>query len=252
MPKHMNRTKIEWTDFTWSPVTGCRKGCPFCYAARIAHRFNGTKAWPNGFEPTLHEDRFDIGNTPIGAKVFVCSMGELFGPWVPEEWTRRVLEKIQELPDVQFQFLTKFPENLARWNPWPENAWVGASVVEDAALSPTLEGLSAVEARVRFISFEPLHGPIDTSEAVFVIADTNSPDIQELTWFGALDLDWLILGSETGNRRDRPLLDDVHKWAGEIIKAADLAGVPVFLKDNLHWPVQRREWPAPAKITQER
>ena len=240
MPKHLNKTAIEWTDYTWNVVTGCENICPYCYARTHSRGFH------RSFEPTFHLDRLSIANTPIGAKVFVCSMGELFGPWVSARWTDAVLNEVRELPDVTFQLLTKFPENLAQWNPWPDNAWVGATVDNNESLECALKGLSSVQSTVRFISFEPLQGPIDTDEAVFCVL-TDSSDIQELAWFGLHDLDWVIVGAETGNRKGKPALEDVHEWAAEIIHAADAAGVPVLLKDNLRRPIQRREWPVPQR-----
>ena len=228
MPKHLNKTAIEWCDFSWNPVTGCKNNCPYCYARARSHRFK------KSFEPTFHQDRLGIANTPIGAKVFVCSMGELFGPWVPALWTSAVLDEVRELPDVTFQFLTKFPENLARWNPWPENAWVGATATDvemaDAALNKLVY---RVDAAVRFLSFEPLLGPMGDSLGGFLGENHG--------------IDWVIIGAETGNRKGKPPLEDVHKWAAEIIHVADSSGVPLCLKDNLRWPVQRREWPVPQR-----
>lgn len=245
----MNKTNIEWTDFTWGPVTGCLKRCPFCYAnalanGRLKERYLANKnvmagdpsdpfaprSWPSRFEykhlrvPAKYQSKNPA--LPLGsAMIFTVSMGDLLGPWVEEDIIMQVIDIALNHPQHIFHFLTKFPENLAHWNPWPENAWVGASIgsSSDARGRHVSEFIEGVKAPVRFISAEPLLG-----EFVGMIPH----------W-----LDWIIIGAETGNRKGKPALADVHCWAGEIIEAADLAGVPVFLKDNLHWPTQRREWP---------
>lgn len=125
----MNETKIDWAEMSWNPVTGCRHGCPYCYARRTAHRFDagledkGTvgglhvleskiKAtpYPYGFEPTLHRYRLNQPERKKeGRTVFVCSMADLFGRWVPTEWIRDVLDACQRAPQHRYLFLTKNP-----------------------------------------------------------------------------------------------------------------------------------------------
>ena len=220
----MNKTKIEWCDYTWNPVTGCLNNCSYCYARKIAERFRGSKAFPNGFEPTFYPKRL---REPYAlqkpSKIFVCSMGELFGEWIvdrkgatplPEHFAPQlILEQVlgvaQSNPQHTFIFLTKCPQNLSRWNPWPDNAWVGVSATNADQFLEAICGLVMVKAKVRFISFEPL------LEFIPVIGVVNF-------------LDWLIIGAQTQPYRPPRL-----EWVLEIVEAADRAGIPVFLKDNI-------------------
>lgn len=224
----MNKTAIEWTDYTWNPVTGCLNSCPYCYARRIAERFRGSKAWPNGFEPTYHGQRLqEPDNLKTPSKIFVCSMGELFGDWLDPEIVRAVRTVVRHNPQHTFQFLTKCPQNLARWNPWPPNAWVGVSVTADGDMTRAITNLGHVDARVRFVSMEPLLGAITM----------RSHPIQGF-------LDWIIIGAQTN-----PTRLPRREWVLEILAAADRAHIPVYMKDNLQWDIlqwgdnTRREWP---------
>lgn len=218
----MNKTKIEWTDYTWNPVTGCLNNCPYCYARKIAERFRGSKAFPNGFEPTIHDDRFIEPLTrTLHSKIFVCSMGELFGDWVPNEWIEAILATCRLGKHHIFQFLTKFPKNLGKWSPFPDNAWVGATTVDSIAVRNAVPYLWRIYAPIRFISLEPLMGAL------------SEKALRQLKY-----LDWVIIGAQTN-----PYKPPKPEWVKEIIKAADKAGVPVFLKDNLCWPEKRQEFP---------
>ncbi len=207
--------KIGWCDITRNPVKGCCPvACPYCYARRMYNRFK----WDKTIRLNI-EVLWDLPGKP--SRIFVGSTMELFGEWVPDEWMRQIIKAVDTHPQHTFQFLTKQPQNLAKWNPWPDNAWVGMSITDESYSYSV--GLKRTDAKVKFVSFEPLLGSVN---------------LKYLSW-----VDWLIIGAETGNRKGKPLLTEVHKWAGEIIEAADEAGVPVFLKDNLKWPEVRREWP---------
>ena len=163
---------IGWCDYTWNPVTGCKLGCKFgasgarCYAEGIARRFAGGKAFPNGFEPTFHPHRLDEPlkvKTP--SRIFVCSMGELFGPWVPEEWRQAVLEAIRRAPQHQFIMLTKVPR-IARRYKMPDNVWLGTTITGDLPHEARrLAYVREFQAPVRFLSIEPLVAPVDVSAA---------------------------------------------------------------------------------------
>lgn len=251
----MNTTKIEWTDYTWNPVTGCLnhvnglcKGGGFpCYAWAIANRFKGTKAWPNGFYLTYHPNRIDEPfHHKEPSKIFVCSMGELFGDWVDDKVIDGVLFTVENNPQHIFQFLTKFPQNLTKWNPWPENAWVGVTVARQESVGQ-LYNLCSVDAPVRFISIEPMleHITLDGYTVKIPWAGGEARggrDYSPVLGF----IDWIIIGAQTN-----PLRLPQRAWVQEIIDAADKAGVPVFLKDNLHWPEQRREWPEALRVKSE-
>lgn len=136
----MNKTKIDWATMSWNPVTGCRHGCPYCYARRTATRFNAgledpaplagglhvlpekikATPYPYGFEPTLH--RYRLGqpqNTKEPQTVFVCSMADLFGRWVPTSWIVEVLDACRKAPQHRYLFLTKNPARFWSWTTWP-------------------------------------------------------------------------------------------------------------------------------------
>jgi protein gp37 len=173
------------------------------------------------FEPAFHYKRLEEpARLKTPSKVFVCSVADLFGPWVPREWIDRVLEVVHANPRHTFQFLTKYPSRLYRWNPWPGNAWMGVTATDQPSMDKALEHLNHVETSVRFVSAEPLLGPIEA-------------DLPEL--------DWLIIGSMTGPGATPPK----PEWVQGLIEQARDADVPVWLKENLRWPVTIQEWPEP-------
>ena len=227
----MNKTAIEWTDYTWNPVTGCIKGCDYCYARKLANGrlreryLNALDVAPGGdpedpFAPRFHEGRLcePCKGKSSSSKIFVCSMGELFGPTVPARWIEGVLAVARDCLGHTFQFLTKQPMIAARYS-FPGNAWVGATIeqINDECLR-RIAGLYHIQAPVRFISFEPLLGPINYLPH----------------W-----LDWIIIGAMTGAGATKP----EEKWVQKLIDLADAQGMPVFLKGNLGWHKERREWP---------
>jgi protein gp37 len=219
----VNRSKIEWTDMVWNPITGCTRGCSYCYARRMAYRLKGRYGYPEDhpFKPTFHGERlsepYDIKNPK---KIFVCSMGELFDPLIDEFDTSSVLAVMADNPQHTFQLLTKQVGVLKQWSFGDiPNLWVGIS--EDATepyYNDRIDILRKSDAHVKFISFEPLLSPI-------------APDIK--------GIDWVIIGAETGPGA-RPL--DLG-WAEIIIDIARTNQVSVFLKDNLNWPEKIQEFP---------
>jgi len=206
----MNRSRIEWTDFTWNPVTGCRHNCPYCYARKMSRRFGQT--WRElEFEPTFHPKRID---EPLRrkkpAKIFVCSMADLFGRWVPTKWIDSVLETVRAAPWHTYQFLTKAPGGLI-WHDFPAHAWVGVTVTRQAHLEPALRALDAVSApSVKFLSFEPF------------LERINLPYL--------LPINWAIVGGLTGAPWD---VEAMAPEVSRLVEALDAAGVPVFQKPNL-------------------
>ena len=217
---------IGWCDYTWNPVTGCKLGCKFgasgarCYAEGIARRFAGGKAFPNGFEPTFHPHRLDEPlkvKTP--SRIFVCSMGELFGPWVPEEQIQAVLEVTRRAPHHQFLLLTKVPR-IARRYAMPDNVCLGTTITGDLPHEDRrLAYVREFQAPVRFLSIEPLVAPVDVSAA--------NPD-------------WIIIAAATGPGGFQP----EESWVQALEDYADERGIPVYEKDNLKVrPVKRQEWP---------
>jgi protein gp37 len=205
---------IEWTEMTWNPVTGCIKisqGCKHCYAERMAKRLKamGAARYRDGFRPTLH---YDLIGVPRRWKrprlIFVNSMSDLFQDAVPDDFIRRVFDTMRDCPQHTFQILTKRSERLRRLGaslPWPANVWTGVSV-EDARVTRRIADLAAVPAHVRFLSCEPLIGPLDH-----------------------LDLDlihWVIVGGESGPRA-RPMRQE---WVESIQRQCARAGVAFFFK----------------------
>jgi protein gp37 len=210
----MAATTIEWTEATWNPVTGCTKvspGCQHCYAERMARRLQamGQPHYARGFEVACHEDALLL---PLRWKkprrIFVNSMGDVFHSRVPEEFVRDVFEVMARADQHCFQLLTKRAARLAelaRRLPWPSNVWVGVSV-ETADYLGRLDHLREVPAAVRFVSFEPLLGPV-----------------------GEVDLsgiDWVIVGGESGPFA-RPM---AGSWAADLRDQCLAAGVAFFFK----------------------
>lgn len=192
----MNQTTIEWVrnpdgtqGFTWNPITGCLNGCEYCYARRLAntrlrHAYLANTNLPSHDEPgheAHHSDPFwprlwpkrlaelhqvkswTRARTTMIARfeqkpkgIFVCDMGELFGPWLPPDWTADVLEAIEGCPQHRFYLLTKQPQELVKWSPFPENCWVGVSAWDGPSFMSACEHLKGVQATVKYISLEPL------------------------------------------------------------------------------------------------
>ena len=213
----MNRQgkgKIEWCDWSWSPVTGCYRRCFYCYARRMAQRLKGRYGYPadDPFRPTFHPEKLtEPRKAKKPSRIFVCSQGELFAE-DQDDWVKHVLAVMECCPQHQFLFLTKNYEQLVRWNPWPDNAWVGASATSTGEFIVAHKNLIRVNAKVKFISFEPLRERI------------IHPWLSECA-------DWVIIGAMTGPKAkaNAPRLE----WIEEILVAAAEASIPVFMKDNL-------------------
>jgi len=210
----MARSSIEWTELTWNPVTGCTKisaGCRHCYAERMAVRLQamGQPAYASGFELTLHPDKL---RQPLEWKkpsvIFVNSMSDLFHEGVPVEFIQAVFDTMRRASWHQFQILTKRAKRLEELSPileWPSNIWMGVTV-ERQDYTPRMDHLRRTGARIKFVSCEPLLGPI--------------PNL-DLT-----GIDWVIVGGESGPNA-RPMHPD---WVREIRDQCALAGVPFFFK----------------------
>jgi len=231
----MQKSKIEWTDYTVNPVKGyCPMACPYCYARRMYDRFRWDK--------TIRYDDtswFGIVHLPP-SRIFVGSTIELFGDWIITAWMNCILDQVKLNSQHTFIFLTKKPQNLGKWSPFPPNTWVGVSATNQRMFEDGRYLLHPVQAKVKFLSIEPL---LDWEPPKDMLAwHYNMSSLVTRTGIG-----WLIIGAETGNRKGKPPLEQVQGWAREIIKAADEAGVPVFTKDNLKLPANemRREWPKP-------
>ncbi len=253
----MNKTKIEWADYTWNPVTGCLHGCEYCYAHRIAQRFGnrympygngvnvlnepfdgerGVDPYPYGFEPTFHKYRLDEPQkVKKPSKIFVVSMADLFGDWVPDEWIEEVFNACQKADWHKYLFLTKNPKKYSkiyrsaldyRWNMWfgttvtDENSFV----VKTAELyRNTGEYFPKSKRANRFLSIEPLIG-----------------EIKEMFLRNSLHhADWIIIGQQTGPGAVPPK----DEWVQSIIDQCRAADVPVFVKSPLYEKFPIQEWP---------
>jgi protein gp37 len=208
------QSSIEWTDATWNPVTGCTKispGCKNCYAERMAKRLRamGQQRYRNGFRVTLQEDVLEAPlGWPTSRFIFVNSMSDLFHENVPEEYIARVFRTMERASWHVFQVLTKRAERLEALAPrlvWPPNVWMGVSV-ESAGYTSRIAHLQRVRAAVRFLSVEPLLGPIP-----------------QLPLAG---VDWVIVGGESGPHA-RPM---AAEWAREIRDQCVRGRVPFFFK----------------------
>lgn len=210
----MAQSRIEWTELTWNPTTGCNKvsqGCKFCYAEVMARRLKamGLEKYRNGFELTLHEDALKIPYTWKQPKiVFVNSMSDLFHKDIPLEFIQRVFKVMNDNPQHVFQVLTKRADILFKYHKeleWSHNIWMGVSV-EDAKSLSRINYLRRTRAKVKFLSCEPLIGPL---------TDLNLKKI-----------DWVIVGGESG-RRPRPMKPE---WVFEIHNKCIKENVPFFFK----------------------
>lgn len=211
----MTSSKIEWTDSTWNPITGCSKislGCQNCYAERMALRLKsmGMDRYRNGFSVTIHEDLFDrprYWKTP--RTIFVNSMSDLFHEDVPTETIIRLFEIMRGCDQHTFQILTKRAERIPDISgeiSWPKNVWMGVTV-ESELYADRIDLLKSIPAAVKFVSFEPLLSPIDDRHSL-------------------RGIDWVIVGGESGPGA-RPMEAD---WARRIRSMAERDGVAFFFK----------------------
>jgi len=203
----MGKTKIEWTEFSWNPMNGCKHqendmtifsdGCTRCYARKLVNlrQEQWKKKYPNGFAVTLHPEML---KEPYRWKnnrlVFVCSMGDLFHDAVPFEFIRNLFNVMNDTPQHTYQLLTKRAENLVKYAPlltWTDNIHMGVTV-EHIRYKHRIDLLRQVRARIRFLSCEPLLGSlsgIDLTDIHWVIAQGETGDgfrIADVNWFREL------------------------------------------------------------------
>lgn len=240
----MNKTKIEWCDSTWNPVTGCMNGCEYCYARKIAHRFtteseNHTyfdgkpiskyheldnpavviktdrkSPYPFGFEPTFHRYRLNEPQKWTKPRtILVCSMADLFGDWIPDGWLHEVFAACEKSPYHRYMFLTKNPKRYIEYGvPIASNMWYGMSITRAADFSQ-VNKLPAFNRT--FLSIEPLLEDLKIDSRGFLLAQT----------------DWIIIGAETGHRSGKVVPQ--KKWVMDVVRICRERGKPVFMKDSL-------------------
>lgn len=242
------KTKIDWADSSWNPVTGCRHGCEYCYAQRIARRYGGKGSfypksltvekngicvldrpalksdgmtiapYPFGFDPTFHRYKLDV---PKGWKkprnVFVCSMADLFGAWVPDEWIKAVFDACKAGSQHRYLFLTKNPQRYIELSdkgllPSDDNFWFGYSATKDADLW-RFHHADECPVKHLFVSVEPILGPLEEGFSTHLPAD------------------WVIVGAETGNRASKVVPE--KSWIDFIKMDCEYSGRPLFMKESL-------------------
>lgn len=232
-------------------MTGCKRGCPYCYAKRIAERFKckGVKPgevvecfelkepfyqdernqpYPFGFVPTMHRYRLgEPARKTKGQTIFVCSMAELFGPWVPTRWIVEVLDACRKAPQHRYLFLTKYPKRYLELDhmallPHEDNFWFGSTVTKGEDSAAWMKDIGCHW----FLSIEPLLGPVDLT--------AGSGPMPE----------WVIIGAETGNRKEK--VRPEYEWVQSIVSDCVTFNIPVFMKDSMKaiWPSKLfREFP---------
>lgn len=216
----MSTTKIEWTDATWNPVTGCTKisaGCAHCYAETMARRLNamGVTKYRNGFKVTIHEDAL---NEPKKWRkprtIFVCSMSDLFHRDVTFDFVDRVMQVIKDTPQHRYQLLTKRAERMEeyfRTREVPSNVWLGVTVEVKASIN-RIDCLRKIHnAPIKFLSCEPL--------------------LEDLGVLDLCGIDWIIVGGESGNQA-RPMKEE---WVVSIQKQCMAANKTFFFKQWGTW-----------------
>ena len=232
----MNKTKIDWCDSTWNPVTGCLHGCEYCYARGIAHRFDGGKklkygartildepviidgnksAYPFGFTPTFHRYRLNDYIGKKGRNIFVCSMADLFGDWVPDIWIDEVFAACEKAQQHNYLFLTKNAERYCELEcglPDGDNMWYGTSVTKESEVS-RFNLLPAFHKT--FVSIEP------------ILQDLNIKNYNVMF----SQIGWVIIGAETGRRKDKVV--PKREWIEQIVEDCRKFDIPLFMKSSL-------------------
>lgn len=251
----MNKTKIDWCDSTWNPVTGCLHGCEYCYARKIAKRFSydgetldapaelqrtwvndgkGSGAgnhvirypvhllsdgrnvpYPFGFEPTLHKYRLNDYIDKKCRNIFVCSMADLFGKWVPDSWLNEIFEVCKKAEQHNYLFLTKNVERYCKYGvPMEDNMWYGTSITREAEMR-LFNQLPAFCNT--FVSIEPILEDLKPREHNIMFRQVK----------------WVIIGAETGRRKNKVVPE--RKWIEDIVNECRNAyyPVPVFMKSSL-------------------
>ena len=263
-----SKTKIDWADSTWNPVTGCLHGCEYCYARRIAKRFcsnehgkdaagiaypcgalgyrntpegdcrfcseldglefvgqgirwnHGRAAYPYGFMPTFHPHRLDVPqHLKKPRTIFVCSMADLFGEWVPDKLIQAVFDACRKAPQHRYLFLTKNPdrydalEDAGMITPEDQNFWLGSTVTVE-----TRDKLHGCGFMHTFQSCEPMLAPWPPA---------GKPNENYRSWWP----EWVIFGAETGNRKNKVIPEKA--WVDNAVQMCRNMGAKVFMKESL-------------------
>ena len=279
-----DRTKIDWCDASWNPVTGCLHGCEYCYARKIADRFGSkmmpiftdypvlnepvrasdtyeymrsagisagqTQPYPFDFTPTFHRYRLDEPkHWKKPRNIFVCSMADLMGDWVPQDWKQDVIKACEEAPQHRYLFLTKNPYGYMVWptkdRPLEykfmeqDNFWLGCSITgaEDLTRYDGHYGRylyamcgNILPGRVhRFVSIEPILTDVMELPGYHDGKSALEEAILDTKYAGRIE--WFIVGAETGNRKGKVVPE--RAWIMKILEACRKAGKPLFMKESL-------------------
>lgn len=257
----MNKSKIEWCDYTWNPVTGCLHGCEYCYARRIARRFCTNKfgknegllapcdgdckacsdmdgleflsdqvrwnhspkeVYPFGFMPTLHPHRLgEPQKLKKPSNIFVCSMADLFGNWAPDEWIQKVFKACEAAPQHRYLFLTKNP-----------GRYRDSQITVPLPTSDKYWYGTTVCNTGDFVAPSRAHDLVQLMGCKRFLS--LEPLLGQLYGIGLSNLhcfDWIILGAETGNRKNKVV--PKREWIHDIVNQCRDAGVPIFMKNSL-------------------
>ena len=253
-------TKIDWCDSSWNPVTGCKHSCEYCYARKIAKRFGGASEthnnecchecqwitegtgeihdldepvydfdngrnapYPFDFDPTFHRYKLDEPqHWKKPRTIFVCSMGDMFGNWVPDEWITEVFRACDAAPQHRYMFLTKNFRRYAhlddllplhRRPPHVAEMWFGHSYTGWGDYLP----MPRFSIKPRFVSIEPL------------LHELSEQDIRSAVEYKLND--WIIIGAETGRRKGKVIPE--KRWVDDIADKAKKNGIPVYMKESL-------------------
>lgn len=221
-----NGSGISWAAWSWNPVTGCLHECDYCYAREIATNGRFASAYPAGFTPLFRPERLAAPantripvahrNDPAWKRVFVVSMGDLYGRWVPDAWINAVHEAMRSNPQWQYITLTKFPRRYVGLE-MPSGAWVGTSVDTQARVRIAQDAFSRIDGvAVKWLSLEPLLEPLE---------------FDDLSMF-----DWVVIGAQTATNQPAGRVQAFappFEWVARIVTQAREAGCRIHLKPNL-------------------
>ena len=217
LPKSVvfNKTNenVDWAGYTWNPVTGCEHGCKFCYAEDISKMKRMQEYYPFGFTPTFHEYRLQAPkNTPVDGRVFVCSMADLFGKWVPDEWINKVFDACMTAPQWEYMFLTKWPNRYKMLESLPK-AWFGASIIKQSDVARVEREMQSFKTSgIKWISLEPM---------------LESIRFNDLSW-----CDVVVIGSQTA-ANGQPAIAPQFDWIVDVVNQCRESNTMYYLKPNL-------------------